>query len=363
MKILLVTDDMLPGGVARHVVDLANGLCEKGMSVTVAATEGRFQQLLCSAVTFESLDLLKKDSFRKNIVGIIPSYFKLKKLIKKNRFDIIHSHKRFSHLLVSLIPKANAKHITSYHSVFPGKKLFSVLGDYTVCCSKAVAEQVIHTYNNSPSRTAIIYNGIAPLKKHSEIQCMKTRKQLGISNETRVVSSVGQFLPSKDRETLIYTIKLLNKAQKINNVVFVLLGYGHLQTKLEQLVKSLHLEEHVKFVGSDVSVEALFNISEFMVLNPKHSEGFGIVMLEAASLGKVHIGTTVGGIPEFIDHNQTGLLVPPENPHALANAIEFLLNNPQENLRMGKNAKKKFEESFMLDNMITNMLDVYGTLV
>ena len=359
MNILLLTDELFPGGVARHVVDLANGLKSKEISVSVAATDGTYRQSLHPDIPFVPLTLLEANSFRKNLSGIFPSYFKLCKLVNTTRFDIIHSHKRLSHFLGSLIPKRTAKHITSYHNVFPGKDILSVFGDYTVCCSNAVAAMVTTRYKKSPSRTSTVYNGMLPLKLHDDIRRRETYEELHIPVSKKIISSVGQFIPSKDRETLIRAVKILHDENKIANVVFVLLGFGYLQSQLEQLVRSLNLEQHVKFAESLFSIEALVNISEFMILNPKHSEGFGIVLLEGASVSKIHIGTSIGGIPEFIEQNQTGLLVSPENPSELAQAISFLLDNPAECVRMGQNAKMKFERYFQLEKMLSNMIEVY----
>ena len=116
---------------------------------------------------------------------------------------------------------------------------------------------------------------------------------------------------------------------------------GNQEANLKNLVNKLQLNDAILFVDSMFDVEALFNISEFMILNPIHREGFGIVMLEAASIGKMHIGTRIGGIPEFIEDDITGKLVDPGNPEQLADAIMYLLNNPQEYRRMGLNAKRK----------------------
>jgi glycosyltransferase involved in cell wall biosynthesis len=99
-----------------------------------------------------------------------------------------------------------------------------------------------------------------------------------------------------------------------------------------------------------------------MVLNSRDSEGFPFVILEAASIGKMHIGTTVGGIPEFIKDGETGILVPPGNPEALAVAIRSMIDNPQESIRLGKNAKQEYASRFTLDTMVDAIENVYRSV-
>ena len=154
---------------------------------------------------------------------------------------------------------------------------------------------------------------------------------------------------------------MLKDQRSISDIIFVFLGYGPQKNFLKKLVTKLELENSIIFVEGTFSVEALFNVSEFMILNSQ-LEGFPIVHLEAASLGKMHISTNVGGSPEFVENNITGLLVEPKNPKQLATSIAYLIDNPQEYIRMGKNAKTKYETYFTFDLMINKLFEVYRSI-
>lgn len=364
MKVLLIADDMFPGGVSRHITDLSNELHRKGINIVVAATAGHYRSKLNNEIQFVQLFLTKEKSSKKNIVGLVSSYFQLRKIVHLHQFDIIHSHKRYSSYFVDkFLKKGKIIHITSYHSIFDTKIAFSTFGDYTICCSDAVRQHLIKNNGCSKERSKTIYNGIDPFRVHDENQKKNTYRLLGIPAYKKVISSVGQFSPSKDRASLILSIDKLRKQYDVSQLAVVLQGYGSQEANLKSLVNKLQLNDVIKFVDSMFDVEALFNISEFMILNPIHREGFGIVMLEAASIGKMHIGTRIGGIPEFIEDDITGKLVDPGNPEQLADAIMYLLNNPHEYHRMGLNAKRKYEKDFSLDKMVNEILDVYHSLL
>ncbi len=362
MKILLVTDDMHPGGVPRHVVDLANGLQKNGITVSVAATDGNFRKRLHNEVKFIKINLLKKDSFDKNYYGIIICIFRIWSLLLSGKYDIVHSHKRFTHYLVKYL-KHKIIHITSYHTCFENKKYQTKYGDYTICVSDSVRLQMISKYGCDSNQIKTIYNGIAPFTVHNDKKKKMTYDRLGISTDNKIIASVGAYIPSKDQSTLIIAVNKLKILNKIHNIKFVFQGYGKQEHELKKLTNSLKLNETIIFVDSMFDVESLFNISEFMILNPIHSEGFGIVMLEAASLGKMHIGTKVGGIPEFIEDGITGKLIEAGNPEQLAQTISFLLDNPNEYKRMGSNAKNKYEKYFGLDRMINETISVYDSVL
>jgi len=362
VRVLVLADDLLPGGIARHIADVANALVHTDITIFVSATPGKFLSRLDKEVPFLPLGLLTEDSFEKNLFGLLPSYFRLARLIKRERIEIIHSHKRYAHLLGTLLAKQfHIPHITSYHSDIVGKKWFTYFGDYTICCSNAVRELVVNQYGCKQENAKTIYYGIRPFRTHTEAEKEITLKNIGISDNKIIISSVGQFIPVKDKKSLILAVSELRKIRNISNLIFVLLGYGDQKQYLQNLVQDLNLRENIVFLDGLFDVESLFNVSEFMMLNSIR-EGFGIVLLEAASLGKVHIGTNVGGIPEFIENGKTGILVEKENPAQLAGAIHSFLEDPEKLKLMGREAKRKYETMFGFDHMIIQIVDVYRSI-
>ena len=109
----------------------------------------------------------------------------------------------------------------------------------------------------------------------------------------------------------------------------LLVGDGPLRAQLEELVRSLGIEERIKFLGWQERPEIvkLLHGSEAIVL-PSRSEPFGIAIIEGLACKKPVVATTVGGIPEIIENGENGILVEPDNPAVLAEALITVLRDP-----------------------------------
>lgn len=181
---------------------------------------------------------------------------------------------------------------------------------------------------------------------------------LSLPSKVKIVTSVGHLTPAKNHAALLEAIYSLNSQSTLPDVLWVIVGQGPEKPILHTLVKRYGLERLVRFLASDADVERLMNISEFLVL-PSIREGLPYVLLEAASIEKPHVATDVGGVSEFILHGETGLLVPPQNVRALADAIGFLLQHPQEVRRLGLNARARCEQQHGMDRFVDETISVY----
>ena len=177
MNILLLSDDMLIGGVTRHISDIGNALQQNGHMVIVAATDGPARIKLNPRIRFVALRLKNNESFKNIYSGFIPAYFTIKKIIEDVNIDIIHSHKRYSHALGKILSKRfKIPHITSYQNLFTDKKSVSFFGDKTICCSDAIKDSLIRDYNRSKSEVVTLYYGINPFREESIEEKKNIRK-------------------------------------------------------------------------------------------------------------------------------------------------------------------------------------------
>ena len=350
---------MEPGGVSRHVVDLANGLVERGLTPIVAANDGPFRSRLQKQILFVNLPLFNPETGRKSLIGFPSSYKILKNCIGREKVVLIHSHKRYTDALGRILARRmSLPHISTCHNSFTSLRYASIFGDSTIACSKGIEEMLIKDFGKDPKAIRQIYNGIPPFREYSKVEKSQVLKDLRIPKTKRIIASVGQLIVSKDRATLIHAIGVLKKRDAIKNILFAILGEGEQKMMLEELVRKEKIENHVIFLHGMSNVEALFNVAEFMALSSVQ-EGLPYVLMEAASIGKPHIATNVGGVSEFVIDGETGLLIPPSNPAKLADAIELLLGKPALVKKLGKSARERYLQQFTYERFIDQTLEVY----
>lgn len=154
---------------------------------------------------------------------------------------------------------------------------------------------------------------------------------------------IGVLEPYKAPDVLLRAWHIVRHRHK--EAVLIIVGEGSNRSRVEQQVEALGLAGSVDLVGRvpRFRIPELIDSSWFLVL-PSRSEGLGLVVLEAMCRGRPVVGTSVGGIPELVKSGETGLLVEPEEPDALADAIVSLLSNPRQVEEMGLRARRYAEE-------------------
>jgi glycogen(starch) synthase len=131
-------------------------------------------------------------------------------------------------------------------------------------------------------------------------------------------------------------------------------GNGRERGNLETLVGELGLADRVEFTNWVLPdrVPALINQATIVLMPSRWPEPFGLVALQAAQMARPTVAAAVGGLPEVVDHGLTGLLVEPENAHAIADAVQQLLSHSSEARRLGENARLRTQETFAFETMV-----------
>ncbi len=196
-------------------------------------------------------------------------------------------------------------------------------------------------------KLTIVPNGVDCRRFHPDIDSSLTRQKLKLRSEKVIlfVGALSKWHNYKGLDTLINAIALMKKAQR--DIVLVIVGDGALRPAYEELAWKLNLTDRVIFAGdvSDDELPSFYATSDMMILPSKdRSEGFGLTILEANACGKPAIGSNVGGIPDVIQNEFNGLLVPPNDPQALSSAIALLIENESLRGEMGKNGRTHAEQ-------------------
>ena len=226
--------------------------------------------------------------------------------------------------------------------------------DFVYCvCDYASNRPIIK--KNAKRLLSTIYTGIMPIRPSKGRD--QIRNELSVPKNKVVGISVSRIVKDKGYDELSGVIAGLYQSGE-DRVRFLIVGEGNY---LEELSRKLGQEistGYVRVCGRRDDVGNLLFASDFFIL-PSWHENFPISLLEAGQAGLPAIATSVGGIPEIIDHGQTGLLVPENNPILLTNAIDQFVNHPDQMFRMGKNAKQKMKTSFGLNRMIEKIHKAY----
>ena len=160
----------------------------------------------------------------------------------------------------------------------------------------------------------------------------------------------------------LHLLKALSEVWREHpGVTLVYVGKGDLDVDLRAAALELKADDRVKFLGWRDDIEDIMQIFDLLVL-PSLNEGMGRVAVEAMAAGKPVVASNVGGIPDLVQHEQTGFLVPPADEDALADAIAQLVKDPEKATKMGTMGRYH-SHSFSLAAMIEKLDAIYDELI
>jgi len=172
-----------------------------------------------------------------------------------------------------------------------------------------------------------------------------------------VVGNVAALVPHKGQRYLIEAAHLV--VQHVPDARFVILGEGELREHLEKQVHEHHLEKHVLLPGFRTDVLGCLKAFDLFVMSSV-TEGLGTSLLDAMAASRPIVATTAGGIPEIVEEGVNGLLVPPRDAHALADAILRALRDADLRTRMGAAGFARVNERFTVEKMVAGTAAVYA---
>jgi glycosyltransferase involved in cell wall biosynthesis len=150
----------------------------------------------------------------------------------------------------------------------------------------------------------------------------------------------------------------LRAAAQLPDVVFLLAGDGPRRTMLEQEAAELGVTERIVFLGARDDIPVLLETCDVFAL-PSLNEGLPLTVLEAMAARRPVIATSVGGIPEVVLDGETGILVPPADPHALAVGIRSLLADPTRARHLALAGQQRGRREFSVSSMVQRVSEVY----
>jgi glycosyltransferase involved in cell wall biosynthesis len=236
-------------------------------------------------------------------------------------------------------------------TVFAQQQLVGAAVHRYIAVSQAVAQQLRQTFRVPAQKIQVIHNSI-PWASFDNPCSAALRATLSAETQRPVVLTVARLDKQKGHTYLLEALGQVPEA------ILALAGDGPERTALTTLAQRLNLSERVIFLGHRNDIGDLLACCTLFVL-PSIYEGLPLSVLEAMAAGKPVVATAVGGTPEALVHMETGLLVPPADPKALADAIRQILSDPERACRMGAAGRARVRREFSADSMAQRVMQVY----
>lgn len=306
-------------------------------------------------------DCRKKIDFK--TIRLISSY------VKRNCIDIVHTHGYKSNVYAKLSAVLTKKPLVSTcHNwinsslkmnfyTFLDKSLLKHV-DAVIPVSRPV-EELLLTAGISRKKITLIENGINIEKFNACVDQLKLKSELCIDPDHVIIGTVGRLSNEKGHRYLIEAAKKILTVHKKS--FFLLIGDGVLNFQLKEFSKKLGIGDKIIFAGKRFDVPQLLSIMDIFVL-PSLLEGQPMALFEAMAAKKPIVATEVGDVPKILRQGMCGILVPPGNADAIAEAVLSLIASIGTADVIASLAYSEVSEKYSSKQMATKYLDVYKSL-
>jgi L-malate glycosyltransferase len=289
----------------------------------------------------------------------------LKNVIKEFKPDIVHAHYATTYGFLGALSRFHPFVLSVWGSdVFSFPKTsflhkwilkFNLSRADRICSTSNIMKEEIKLYTDKD--ITVIPFGI-DLNVFKPLYARHVFKDDAI-----VIGTVKQLEKAYGLEYLIEAVALLKKRIKEYKINLLIVGGGSLEVELKEKAKDLGIQSNTIFTGYIPPVEIPYyqNMPTISVF-PSLSESFGVSVAEAMACEKPVIVTNVGGLPEVVENNVTGLIVPPANAEKLAEAIETLVRDEQLRTKLGKQGRQRVERLYNWEHNLSSMIRVYEEL-
>jgi len=343
LDILHIDPERNWGGGEAQVFGLLSYLAEKGhRNVLPTHPQGQlFSQ--SQKLSVKTRALIARNDFD------LRAALRLRRIIYEEQYDIVHLHTKRAHALSLWLPRGarRPKYLVTRRMDYPITKgwythqLYNCRVDGVIAISNPIFE-LLTAAGVDPKKIRLIHSGVDAHR----FELISLRPNF--DSALPVVGSLAVMEERKGHRYLLEAARLLK--QRGQRIRYLLGGDGSLKNELEKIVARLGLNEDVSFPGFVSDVPSFLEDVDVFVM-PSLFEGLGVAALEAMAAGKPVVATNVGGLAESVIDSVTGLLVPPRDPRALAEAVGKLVGDRSLAGEMGKRADERVREHFTLKKM------------
>ena len=302
---------------------------------------------------------------------VATDYFRLRALLKRFAPDVLNTHGNLDAKVGLMAARGlgipcviRSRHHS--HPVSPSwynKWMYRKLSHYVFTTAQCVSDQIVADLKVRPDKVVTLGSGIVlPRAMPEKTEAIRRLQQnFNLAGDILFIGSVAMLRDWKGHRFLMEAFRQISGRFPAHHLVIV--GDGDEMAALQRLREDLEIADKVHFTGFRDDPWPFFRAFELNVLASTCNEGIPQVLLQAMAAGCPVIGTRVGGIPDIVEDGRTGLLVEPQNAAMLADAMAFVLDNPQKTAGRVHGAQQGVLENHTLDAMGQRTLDLYAKVL
>ena len=367
VRVALFTDADLFAGTERHILDLACGLRSTNVAVSISSPRVSVLANRAREEKIEHIPIEKGGFLDWAAIGI------LREKLRTGEINLIHAHNGRTAFSAALAVKLEGRggYVLTQHFLMPSRagrrglkgalsnaihRWISRNAGHLIAISDATRRRIEERGESEKGNVTTVPNGISAPDPRRLVEPAAVRSGLGIDRAQPLIVCAARLEVEKDIESLIAALPAVLAVAP--EATCVIAGEGTLRTKLAAQISALGIGESVRLAGFLEDALSLINAADILVL-PSLAEPFGLVLIEAMSMGKPVIATNAGGPREIVKDGITGLLVPPADPVALGEAIVSLIIDEPWRIAMGDQGRRRFREKYTVAQMTAATLEIY----
>ncbi|KPK02768.1 MAG: hypothetical protein AMK71_01210 [Nitrospira bacterium SG8_35_4] len=347
------------GGQEKRVLAEAAGLVKRGHHVVIACREhARIKDEASRAgLAVQTFPLRKPYD--------IGSIMSLTRFIRENRFDVVNTHSGVDSWIGGLAAKLAGTPVLARtrHLNIPLKRsilnFIHYLPDVYITCGKNMRDNLIGNCGFPAGRVVSIPSAPDPVfSRVTKNRAAKTK--YGLDMNSQVITYVGILRSVKGHEVTFRAVKTV--VESMPGAKFLIVGDGPRKAALQDYVHDLNVSDHVIFSGFVDDIAEVYSFTDVAILS-SWSEGLPQSLLQAMASGVPVVATRVGGVPEVVIHEKTGVLVEAGDHEALAGGIIKILSDNQFASQLVDNARELVQKGHSLEHMIDKIEGLYNRLL
>jgi len=353
---------------AEYAINLSAGLAARGHRVVVAG-------LVDSPPLIEArrrgLQVLDAFDFRQGRMGLPVTIHRFSRYLRQSQFDLVNAHRADDHVVAALaLGRQRTPLVRTRGDVRPPRRhllnrwLYERLTDAHVLAAEFMRSRYYAGFRIPGERLITIRPGLDVDAWRSGLSNRWTaRDALGLSRGARIVGVIGRLAEAKGH--LVALEAFSRVAKRFPEAQLVIAGAPEELTPplLSERAQHLGIERQVRLLPRQADIRPLMSALDVGLVASTSSEAICRVALEYQALGVPVIGTDLNSIPEMVVHGKTGLIVPPGDPAAIAQAMERLFSEPHLAARLGGAGPEQVEKQYSLSSMLEQTESLYRRLI